>query len=146
LLALALGACSTLYALRAPARLGECPGPLPSTAELEGDFVLQERVRVRGGEVDTGLTAIVEKRGDTLVLVALTSMGAKAFSLEQVGQQVRVTEHMGRWNPVPPGNLLRDLHQLRLAAGAGDERSVHLVREDCGYEVTLVRIADSRRR
>ena len=69
-------------------RLGDCPGSLRPTHEIEGDWVIHERIRVRGGEVDESYGLVVQKTGPRLVLVGLTPFGAKAFSVTQIGVEI----------------------------------------------------------
>lgn len=140
-LGLAAGGCAWLGAPWLPPRLGECPGPLVPAGEIPGgDFVLRERVRVRGGEVDLGLLLVAERRGDRLVLVAFNPFGAKAFSVVQEGLDVEATSHLGPALPVPPGNVLRDLHAARFAGPADTPERVEVARPGCGYTATFARV------
>jgi hypothetical protein len=95
-----------------PPRLPECRGVLVPTAEIPGEFVLRQRLRVTSPEVDTGLDLAVQKREDELVVVGFTALGAKAFSITQRGTDVRVDDKLGRASSVPPINVLRDLHRV----------------------------------
>jgi hypothetical protein len=157
LLALAAAACRHVPAppafvpLPLP-RLADCPGSLVPTHELEGDWVIHERIRVRGGEVDEAYGLVVEKTGPRLVLVGLTPFGATAFEATQIGVEVWSESKLGPALPVPPENVLRDLHRAHFLASddpAFEGRSVQrnadgsiLVRsEACGYEATLVPIS-----
>jgi len=141
-LALALGSgCATWLGL--PPRLAVCPGPLPSTRELPpGDWLVRERVRVVGGDVDVGLEVAAEKRGDRLVVVAFHALGAKAFSLVQRGDDLEVESHLGRALPVPPRNVLRDLYAAGLGADPAvrEHGRVRVERPECGYDATFVRV------
>lgn len=135
-LLLAGAGCATWLGL--PPRLAECPGAVPHTRELPpGDWLVRERVRVVGGDVDVGLEVVAEKRGDRLVVVAFHTLGAKAFSLVQHGEDVEVESHLGRALPVPPRNVLRDLHSAGLGARAA---RVRVERPRCGYTATFVRV------
>lgn len=139
LLALALAGCASWPGL--PPRLAECPGPIPDTRALPpGDWLVRERVRIVGGDVDLGLEVVAEKRGQRLAVVAFHALGAKAFSLVQRGERVEAESHLGRALAVPPRNVLRDLHE----AGLGGERTVHervrVERPECGYTATFVRV------
>lgn len=129
--------------------LAECPGSLRSTAELEGDWVIHERIRVRGERIDEAYGLIVQKNGPRLVLVGLTPFGAKAFSVTQIGVDVWTESKLGPAQPVPPENVLRDLHRAHFLAtddpafeGRAITRhpdgSVQIASASCGYEATLV--------
>src|SRR5215472_15058889 len=101
-----------------PDRGRECPGPLVPTQEMGGDFFLEQNVRVQGEGVDWALTLVSQKRGPTLVLVGLDPFGAKLFTLTQQGKEVKV-ERPGGPLPLPPVNLLRDLHRTRFGRPGG---------------------------
>lgn len=154
-LAAPLPGCATLgLALNRalPDQARECPGPLVPTEEMLGDFVLQQNVRVQGGDLDWALTLVSQKRGQTLVLVGLDPFGAKLFTLTQRGTEVTVERPSGRL-PLPPVNLLRDLHRTRfLRPGTPPEPGVTIVSDQagtvriqhasCGYNTTLVTVKE----
>ncbi len=127
-LALAL-ACRHLPGL-APG-LPDCPGELLATEEMEGRFLRREAVRIRGAEVEVALELAVQRRGGELVLVGFSPLGARLFAVTQRGVATSVEAGLGRALPIPPLNLLRDLHRVRfLAAGEpapGEETSLRLV-------------------
>jgi hypothetical protein len=129
--------------------LADCPGSLRSTAELEGDWVIHERIRVRGDRVDEAYGLVVQKIGPRLVLVGLTPFGAKAFTVTQIGVDVWSESKLGAAQPVPPENVLRDLHRAHFLAtddpafeGRAITRnadgSVQIASASCGYESMLV--------
>jgi len=129
--------------------LADCPGSLRSTAELEGDWVIHERIRVRGERVDEAYGLVVQKNGPRLVLLGLTPFGAKAFSVTQIGVDVWTESKLGPAQPVPPENVLRDLHRAHFLATddpafegraltRDPDGSVHIASASCGYESTLV--------
>lgn len=133
-------------------RLADCPGSLKPTEELEGDWVIHERIRVRGERIDEAYGLVVQKAGPKLVLVGLTPFGAKAFSVTQIGVEVWSESKLGAALPVPPENVLRDLHRAHFLAkddagfeGRKVERaadgSVHIASESCGYESTLAPVS-----
>ena len=138
LLLLATTGCVTLsFLLHPPPRLSACPGAIPSTSALpSGDLVWHDRVRYRGGEVDTGFTLVAEKRGERLVLVGLNAFGARAFSVTQEQLHVEADARMGRALQVPPETVLRDWHALR-AAGTEAPATLELARPECGYAATF---------
>jgi hypothetical protein len=129
--------------------LADCPGSLRSTAELEGDWVIHERIRVRGERIDESYGLIVQKTGPRLVLVGITAFGAKAFAVTQIGVDTWSESKLGPALPVPPENVLRDLHRAHFLAtddpafeGRAITRnadgSVQIASASCGYEATLV--------
>lgn len=140
LLALATAGCALPRLPGAPPRLADCPGPLLPTGELPpGDFVLRERVRITGGDVDVGFQLVAEKRGERLVLVALNAFGAKAFAVTQQGLRVESESYLGAALQVPPENVLRDLHAARFARRDAPLRVV-VARPGCGYTATFVAV------
>lgn len=121
-------------------RLPDCPGPLVSTQALPaGDFRVREQVRVTGSGVDLGLDVVAEKRGDRLVVVALSVFGTQLFTVTQRGEEVEFAAPLRHGLPVPPRNLLRDLHAARFADPAAPARAV-VERPDCGYTAVFVRV------
>jgi len=130
----------------------ECPGPLVPTEEMPGDFLLRQNVRAQGEDLDWALTLISQKRGPTLVLVGLDPFGAKLFTLTQRGTEVTVERPGGRL-PLPPVNLLRDLHRTRFRRpGTPPEPGVTIASDEagivrihhaaCGYDTTLVTVKE----
>ena len=154
-LALAL-ACKTAGPLLPvplpPPKLGDCPGMLRSTKEIEGDWTIHERIRVVGGPVDESFGLVVQKTGPKLVVVGLTPFGAKAFGVTQIGIETWTESYLGPVLAVPPQNVLRDLHRahfLIVDDPALDPRAVtreadgviKIAARDCGYESTLAPVS-----
>jgi hypothetical protein len=126
----------------------ECAGALVSTQQIEGEFLLRQRVRVQGEDLDWRLTLVAQKRGDRLVVIGFDAFGGKEFVLTQQGTEVAVERPRGRL-PLPPIDLLRDLHRLRFlppAAASADgvtllrsgEGEVTIEHPRCGYRATWV--------
>ncbi|HTO52974.1 MAG TPA: DUF3261 domain-containing protein [Myxococcota bacterium] len=149
-------ACKTLapveMVVHPPPRLGDCPGELRSTREIEGDWTVHGRIHVSGGGVDESYQLVLQKTGPRLVLLALTPFGAKAFAVTQIGLQTWSESYLGPILPVPPENVLRDVHRAWFRAvddPALDPRAlarepdgaVHVRAEQCGYEATLAAIS-----
>jgi len=130
----------------------ECPGRLLPTQQIEGEFRIRQRARVQGEGLDWRLGLVAQKRGDVLVLVGLDAFGAKLFTVTQHGIEVTVERPRGRL-PLPPIDLLRDLHRARFASehappepGVTLERpsrdEVTIEHERCGYRTRLVTFED----
>jgi hypothetical protein len=154
-LALALG-CKTLptppLAVLGLPKIASCPGGLRSTNEIEGDWVIHERIRVVGGGVDESYGLVLQKTGPKLVLLGLTPFGAKAFGVTQIGVETWTESYLGAALAVPPENVLRDVHRahfLIVDDPALDARSVtrdadgviHIAARECGYESTLAPVS-----
>jgi Protein of unknown function (DUF3261) len=154
-LALALG-CKTfvppapLVALALP-KLASCAGGLRSTDEIEGDWIIHERMRVVGDGVDESFGLVLQKSGPKLVLLGLTPFGAKAFGVTQIGVETWVETYLPTL-AVPPENVLRDVHRahfLIVDDPALDARAlsrdadgvIHIAARACGYEATLAPVS-----
>ncbi len=133
-------------------KLGDCPGQLRSTNEIEGDWTIHERIRVVGGEVDESFGLVVQKSGPKLVVVGLTPFGAKAFGVTQIGMETWTESYLGPVLAVPPQNVLRDLHRahfLIVEDPALEPRQVTreadgvvlVAARECGYEATLAPVS-----
>lgn len=133
-------------------KLASCPGGLRSTDEIEGDWIIHERIRVVGGGVDESFGLVLQKTGPKLVLLGLTPFGAKAFGVTQIGVETWSESYLGQALSVPPENVLRDVqraHFLIVDDPALDARSVtrdadgviHISARDCGYESTLAPVS-----
>jgi hypothetical protein len=131
----------------------ECPGRLPPSQQLEGDFRVRQRARVQGESLDWRLELVAEKRGDSLVLVGLDSFGGKLFAVSQRGDELSVERPRGRL-PRPPVDLLRDFHRTRPASQAAQPEpgiridrpqpgEVSIEHERCGYHTRLVTLEET---
>ena len=135
-----------------PARIAECPGPIPPSSASSGDFTRRLRVHVESGEVSEGYQVIVQKRADRLTVIGLTRFGARAFSIVQIGDQLTVESSLKPIESVPPANVLRDLYRWPLErVETPDDGPVRLLRdprhnaatlvnEPCGYRTTIVEL------
>ena len=115
LLAVVLPGCATALRWRA-SPIEECPGPLVPVSEIEGDFVLEQDVRIvesveaLPAALPMGLRLIVQKRGNELVLIGRAG-SLTAFTLVQRDREVSVDRKIPL--AMPPINWLRDLHRER---------------------------------
>jgi hypothetical protein len=158
-LALAVGALGLACRVPAPVlppmlppKLASCPGGIRSTSEIEGDWVIHERIRVVGGGVDEAFGLVVQKTGPKLVVVGLTPFGAKAFGVTQIGVETWSESYLGPVLAVPPENVLRDLHRAHFlivddpsldprAVTRDADGVIHISARDCGYESTLAPVS-----
>jgi hypothetical protein len=133
-------------------RLAACPGPLRSTNDLEGDWIVHERIRVTGAGVDESFGLVLQKTGPKLVLVGLTAFGAKAFGVTQIGIETWSESYLGPALAVPPENVLRDVHRAHFLAvddptldprvvTRDADGIVHIANRECGYEATLAPVS-----
>ncbi len=92
-LAALLCACAGAPA-RAPAAGGDAyPAPPPFHLPAE-DFVLRQRVVAHWQNRRGGFDAVLQKRGERILVVGLTPFGAEAFELEWQGKDVRVVSRL----------------------------------------------------
>ncbi len=87
------------------------PGTLVPTERITGDFLLRQTIAAHYRERDVEFSAVVQKQGGALLLLALTPFGSRAFSLEQRGTEVTFTSYVPRELPFPPRYMLQDLHR-----------------------------------
>jgi uncharacterized protein DUF3261 len=117
-----LAACGTPAASGPPP---EYPGRLVPVAELRSpaglgdEFALEQRIRTESPEGAHEFRAVLQKRGDTLVVVGLGPHGGRGFVLTQEGERVRFESHLPRELPFPPRFMLLDVHRAFFAGLAG---------------------------
>jgi len=91
------GALSPPSALRSPG-LGEA-------------FALEQRVRSESSEGTYEFRAIMQRQGDTLIVVGLEPHGGRGFVLTQRGDEVEFESHLPQELPFPPRYMLLDIHR-----------------------------------
>ena len=92
------------------------PGTLHAPSDYRADFAVEQRVTVTFEAESQSFRAVLEKRGDALVLVALGPHGGRAFVLAQHGTDVTFESHLPRELPFPPEYMLLDVHRAWLVA------------------------------
>lgn len=108
---LVLVACGPA-AIQAPVR--DDAGPLEAPSSYASDFAIDHRITAIHAEGSDSFRALIEKRGDTLVMVGLGPHGARAFTLAQAGDEVRFESQLPRELPFPPRFMLVDVHRTWL--------------------------------
>jgi hypothetical protein len=92
------------------------PCVLHDPATLPHDFVVRQSLTVHtrrdGKPVDGRFDAILQKRGDTLLIVGFGPMNVKAFTLEQRGDRIEFTQFFGPELPFSPRNIVVDVHRV----------------------------------
>lgn len=91
------GALSRPSALRAPG-LGEA-------------FALEQRVRSESSQGVYEFRAIMQRQGDTLIVVGLGPHGGRGFVLTQRGDEVEFESYLPQELPFPPRYMLLDIHR-----------------------------------
>jgi hypothetical protein len=136
-------ACSWLpFASRS---IPDCPGEIRSTEEIPGDFSLREQVTIWEGASEFPFELIAQKKGRELVLIGLSPIGAKLFTLVQIGDDTEVDALPAAALPISPLNVLRDMHRLqRLDSRTSNESldaDIHQ-RTGCGYSIRFERMSE----
>lgn len=96
--------------------LRDCPESLVVPEQVEAGFRRDGTYRARTGDADTVLRVVLARRDATLVLVALTPIGAEAFHVVQRGEALDIEAPLRRWLGTPPELVLRDLHRIHFDA------------------------------
>jgi len=91
-------------------------GTLHTPAEYAFDFTIDQQVSVEYGTESQSFRAVVEKRGDRIVMIGLGPHGGRAFVLTQEGSVVSFESQLPRELPFPPEFMLMDLHRTWLKA------------------------------
>jgi len=106
----------------------EYPGVLHDPRTFPQDFMVRQSLTIHaarrdGKPVDAELEAVLQKQGDTLLIVGLGPMNAKAFTLTQRGDRIEFVQFMGPELPFSPRNIVVDVHRvyfMRLPAPSED--------------------------
>lgn len=108
----------------------EYPCVLHPPATLSPDFMVRQSLKITaqrdGKPVEGELDAVVQKQGDTLLIVGFGPMNVKAFTLTHRADRIELDQRMGRELPFSPRNVIVDVHRVffkRLPpppAGSGD--------------------------
>lgn len=94
------------------------PGPLaaPSTltspSALGDAFALEQRVRSEYPDGAQEFRAVLQMRGDSLVLVGFGPHGGRGFVLQQNDTDVEFESYIPRELPFPPEFMLQDIHRV----------------------------------
>ncbi len=89
-------------------------GTLHRPSEYAIDLTIDQQVTAEHVGGSETFRAVLEKRGDRLVMVGLGPHGGRAFVLTQDGEQVSFESQMPRELPFPPEFMLMDVHRTWL--------------------------------
>jgi hypothetical protein len=94
----------------------EYPGLLHDPKTLPHDFMVSQTLTIRtmrdGKPVDAELDAVLQKQGDTLLIIGFGPMHVKAFTLTQRGDRIEFAQFMGPQLPFSPRNIVVDVHRV----------------------------------
>lgn len=102
-----LAACAS-----APAGPRPYPGELVPPGELPGAVLYRQRVEARfPGREPARFEAVVQKKGDALLVVGLGPMATRAFTIELRGAHLQVEYKAPEARALPPQHLLQDVER-----------------------------------
>ena len=135
----AAGGCSTMkQAMQVifSARLSECRGFDVPLSVFVGASRKELRARVLSRLVDHDFPFVVETNADSLVLVAFTPLGTKAFTLVRNGDSVEVVNLAGGPVTVPPRNVMEDVLAMSVPSQCATTPNGETVATFDGWQVT----------
>lgn len=138
-LAAMLVAMPVVVACRPAPPPGSYPGQLLEPATLARDFMIRQHVEGAYGERSVSFDAVVQKQGNTLLVLTLTPYGSRAFLVEQQGQDVRVEKFIARELPFDPRFILLDVQRVFLMGLPEAPRDDGWHRQRMGEEIVRER-------
>jgi hypothetical protein len=94
----------------------EYPCVLHDPRTLPDDFMVRQSLTIDaqrdGKPVEGQLDAVVQKQGDTLLIVGFGPMNVKAFTLTHRGDRIELVQFMGPELPFSPRNVVVDVHRV----------------------------------
>lgn len=97
----------------------EYPGTLRAPSTYADDFVIDHTITAEHAQGSETFRAVVEKRGDAIVMVGLGPHGGRAFTLRQEGERIEFDNQLDRELPFPARYMLLDFHRVWLGALPG---------------------------
>lgn len=91
--------------------LAEYRGPLVDPRKIPGDFMWQQRVSALHGETKGAFDAVVQKKAGELLVLGLTPMNTRGFSLTQRGSEIEYKQFVPFDLPFSPASVLYDIHR-----------------------------------
>lgn len=96
----------------------EYPGTLAAPSELRSPgglgeaFALEHRVRSDSPAGTHEFRAVLQKLGDTIVIVGFGPHGGRGFTLTQRGEEIEFDSRLPEELPFPPRFMLLDVHRV----------------------------------
>ena len=104
----------------APVAGGDYRCVLHPPSELTPDFVVEQHVTARYGSREGSFDAVLQKRGNELLVVGLGPMNVQAFVVRQVGSDATLEQRLGPAPPFPPRAVIVDVHRVFFKRLPGD--------------------------
>lgn len=96
------------------------PGVLHPPRELSPDLVVEQHIEATKDGSGDGFDAVVQKRGDELLVVGLGPASVRAFVIRQFGDAIDFEQRLGPKPPFPARNVLVDVHRVFFKRLDGD--------------------------
>lgn len=90
---------------------GEYRGPLVDPKKIPGNFMWQQRVSATHGGRKGAFDAVVQKNDGELLVLGLTPMNTRGFSLTQRGTEFEYKQFVPFELPFSPASVLYDIHR-----------------------------------
>jgi hypothetical protein len=95
----------------------EYPGVIHDPHTLPHDFVVRQTITIHakkpdGTPVEGEFDAVLQKQGDTLLIVGFGPMNVKAFTVKHQANQIEFVQFMGPPLPFSPRNMIVDVHRV----------------------------------
>lgn len=111
LLLVALAACGPAAQPPAAGPQAEYPGVLHPPLQLHPDFSVHQHIEATSHGRSGSFDAVLQKRGDKLVVVGLGPASVRMFVLEQTAAGITFEQSFGPALPFPPRNIVVDVHR-----------------------------------
>ncbi|MCA9616051.1 MAG: DUF3261 domain-containing protein [Sandaracinus sp.] len=115
-----------------PPVAGEGPGyptRMVEPSAIEGDFLVEQEVRMTHPRGENTFRAVLQKRGGELILLGLAPHGGRAFLLKQDATGTSFESFMPFELPFPPEYILHDVHRTWFLGVAGEGSEVSVERD-----------------
>lgn len=112
------------------------PGTLRSPDALGPAFALEQRVRTEYPEGAQEFRAVLQKRGDSLVLVGFGPHGGRGFVLQQNGAEIEWESHLPQELQFPPEFMMHDVQRVWFRGLDGPLEDGEHAEERDGEEIT----------
>jgi hypothetical protein len=112
-----IAACLMMWSCAGPSKepaspaSAEYPCILHPPNELGPDFSMRQHVEATAGGRTGSFDGVLQKVGNSLVIVGLGPGGVRAFVLQQDGDAIKLERTMGPELPFSPRNIVVDVHR-----------------------------------
>ncbi|MEM9071129.1 MAG: DUF3261 domain-containing protein [Myxococcota bacterium] len=97
------------------------PTVMVPPSSLEGDFLVEQEVRMVHARGENSFRAVLQKRGGELLMLGLAPHGGRAFLLTQTDEGVAFESYMPFELPFPAEYILHDVHRTWFLGSNGQQ-------------------------